>query len=323
MTSKKVNQVSKTVAKKISVALKQARHIGLIGHVSGDLDSFGACHALKLFLRSQRKNAEVISQTGVKDQWKEALGKGFSVRADLPKNLDLIIALDCADASRLDADISTSTAKIINIDHHLSNSMFGNINLVVNTTSTCELLYDLLCLLDATSSWEKICARPLALGIIFDTANFSINGVSSRVFEIVTRLSRWVDIPTLVQILNSVSERSVLTFCKSFLKRKVLSRGRCLVVVLDADDEAEWHVGFLRNIKEYEIVCLVKRRGLTDFRCSLRSKKVDVNMIAAQFGGGGHRNAAAFKYSGGYTKLLVQLEGVLNDHLRNAEKKSN
>ncbi|MEM4380258.1 MAG: DHH family phosphoesterase [Thermoplasmatales archaeon] len=306
----------KETVKSIKSVILSARRILIAGHVSPDPDSIGACEAFRLLLRRFGKTAKIVSTTGVKDQWQRVIGRHFRTTASTPKNSDLLIVLDCADVSRIDADTKAFKGTILNIDHHVSNTMFGDINLVANTTSTCELLYTVFELLDPSMAWEPACAKPLAVGILFDTAQFSVVGVGPNTFQTMARLSRWVVMPELVRSLSQMSETSVLSFCKSFLNRRSLLGGRILVVKASSNDNAEWYTSFLRNVSDYDIICVVKLKGDGYLSCSLRSKKANVNALASLFGGGGHKHAAAFRFKGSYSRFLKEFENVVKQQFQ-------
>lgn len=310
----------KETVQSIKSVILSARRIVIAGHVSPDPDSLGACEAFRLLLRRFGKTAKIVSITGVKDEWQRLLGRRFKTTASTPKNSDLIIVLDCADLNRIDADTATFDGTILNIDHHVSNTMFGDINLVANTTSTCELLYDVFKLLDPSMAWESACAKPLAVGILFDTAQFSVVGVGPNTFQTMARLSRWVEIPELIRKLNHMTESSVLSFCKSFLNRRTLVDGRIVMVKASPHLNTEWYTNFLRNISDYDIICVVKPKSNGYLSCSLRSKKANVNALASYFGGGGHKHAAAFRFKGSYSRLLNEFEDVVKQQFQKISK---
>jgi phosphoesterase RecJ-like protein len=84
------------------------------------------------------------------------------------------------------------------------------------------------------------------------------------------------------------------------------------------DEETEGVVGHLRNIKDVEVALLLKEREDGKIKGSLRSKKLlDVSKIAENFGGGGHKRAAGFEFSGTLAEAEEAVTSLIKKELKN------
>lgn len=212
----------------------------------------------------------------------------------------------------------------INIDHHVSNTEFAQINHVIGSASSAsEVLFDLL---DA----EKIgltSAESLYMGIICDSGVFKYSSTSEHTMQIAGKLmalgvesGRWIDevfyerTYTQAQLLGQALLNSVRVF-----------NGRCIYTVVDREmferfhagqDDLEGVVEQLRLTKGIEVAILVSETNEGTCKFSFRSKRyVDVNAIAGILGGGGHVHAAGCTLKGDYREplktFLEAIEGQL------------
>ncbi|MCX7952992.1 MAG: DHH family phosphoesterase [Deltaproteobacteria bacterium] len=317
--------MKKTQLVKLHSLLIEVKSFALVGHVSPDPDCIGSCLAFKKFLEFYgKKRTFFVSATGSKSKWFEKIAPRLRPLPAIPTKCETVIILDCADLSRVDAkDFKVSQKTVVNVDHHISNTGYGDISIVdARRSSTCEILFDIFCTLRPEKDWLKNISKYLALGIIFDTNNFRNQGVSERVFNIMAKLSKHIHIQRLIKVLTEIKFYSLQEFCRGFLRGKTIMDGKGFIQFVNSDTESDWYSDFLGLVKEIDITCVAKRRS-NFWQCSLRSKKHDVNKLARQFGGGGHKRASAFKFVGSRTKLIQALESGLKKAInKSLEKKS-
>lgn len=307
-----------------------ANSIGISGHIRPDGDCVGSCLGLYNYINESYKEKEVDVYldsfsdsfsfiTGV-DQVKSASG--------VTKKYDLFISLDCGSSDRLgNAEKLFQTAdKNIVIDHHISNTRFGMVNIVeADRSSTCELVFSLL---------EENCistntAQALYLGIIHDTGVFKHSNTSKETMLIAGKLmergipfSKIID-ETFYQktyVQNQILGRCLL---ESFLllDGKVIAScvGQRILDFYEAKPEdLDGVVDQLRITKGVEVAVLAYEVQFGEYKVSMRSNgKVDVSKIAVYFGGGGHVKAAGCSLKGSYRDVITNITGHIENQLQN------
>lgn len=240
---------------------------------------------------------------------------------------DLFICLDNSQKDRMTkgaAMIFDQAAKTINIDHHVSNSLFGDENHVVSTASSAsEVLYDLL---DAERI-DLACAEALYMGIICDSGVFKYSSTSEHTMQIAGHLmaigvesSRWID-----EVFYERSFKQAKVLGQALLNSELVFGGRCIYTIVDramfehfeaSQDDLEGVVEQLRLTKGIEVAILISETAEGTCKFSFRSKRyVDVNAVAGIFGGGGHVRAAGCTVKGDYKEplktFLEAIEGQL------------
>ncbi len=228
-------------------------------------------------------------------------------------NFDCLVALDCSDLARCGqvARINTENKLVINIDHHISNGKFGDINWVEPRASSCsEMVYKLYKAMGV--AFDREAALLLYTGILTDTGSFRYSNTTTFTHQAAAELLKYkldvvqiykrmyenvpfADMELLFRILpgmRSSAQEKVIWFqiSKDIIRNKKLSF-----------DLSEHVLSFGRAVKGVEVVVLFKENlGVkNEIRVNLRSQgKVDVNKIAQAFGGGGHKTASGITIRG-------------------------
>jgi phosphoesterase RecJ-like protein len=224
---------------------------------------------------------------------------------DLPQ-ADLAIVPDCSDLGRLGPFYDQHRTLLdslptINIDHHPSNGHFGTVNIVdERAAACCEQLADLLPMLEVQV--EPTIATCLLTGIVTDTQNFRTPNTTTRTMRVATTLME-AGAP-LGQIADTVyNSRSVGTLrLWGLALNRLEEAGGVVWCRLDGEmlrqsgtgwDEAEALTNLLSSVRSADAAILFKVLPDGTTRVSLRSNgKINVAVIAQQFGGGGHVGAA-------------------------------
>jgi len=230
------------------------------------------------------------------------LGKKFK---DI--RFDCLVVLDCADLKRAGRvyKLKTNNQPVLNIDHHISNQIFGDVNWVNPRASSCsEMIYHLHKRLRL--AMDKDTALVLYTGMMTDTGSFRYSNTTSSTFKAAAELLKFG--VNVAQIYRYAYENIPLPEAKLLLKIlskiKFFGQGRIAVFEMNSElhkskkigiDLADHVLSFGRAIRGVEVVVLFKNNsGLkSQVRVNLRSQgSVDVNKIAIFFGGGGHKTAA-------------------------------
>ncbi|MFC1703048.1 bifunctional oligoribonuclease/PAP phosphatase NrnA, partial [Patescibacteria group bacterium] len=163
--------------KQVLEALSGVEKVAVVAHQKPDGDTLGAGSALMHFLRSRGVKVSGFCLDEVPDQYVFLPeSERFMTDPDVIRLADLVIVCDAGDLRYAGVhdifDRMPKCPKMINIDHHKTNEMFGDVN-VVNTkaSSTAEVLHDFFMYIGAEITQDM--ATALLTGVVFDTGNFT------------------------------------------------------------------------------------------------------------------------------------------------------
>ncbi len=297
------------------IELIKREKIFVIGsHIQPDGDSIGSLLGLGLFLKDLGKKVYL--------SWGEEIlippqysflpqNELIQLPKKLPKKIDVFIALDCADFSRLGQleKVARKSKILVNIDHHLENTSFGDINLIDETiSSVSEAVFWLTKEMGRKLNYQI--ALPLYVGIVTDTGKFQYSNTTPMTFQAAGELLKYEILPEYVfrQVYENFS-LSTQRLLGEILRKAQIKNGIVYSTITQKDLdfhkvsllETENFIDMLRAIKGIKLAVLFKEFEKGKIRVSLRSKgEINVEIIAREFGGGGHREAAGF-----HTKLNV------------------
>ncbi|NLI69405.1 MAG: bifunctional oligoribonuclease/PAP phosphatase NrnA [Firmicutes bacterium] len=226
-----------------------------------------------------------------------------------------LVVLDCSDFSRsgLLPELKNSFKTLINIDHHVTNEYYGTANLVVpEAAATGEIIYELL--RHGHFFIDDHIATALYVAIITDTGSFKFENTTSQTHRIVADLLNYdIDVAAISQRIFDEKPLVYFMILKKALSTLELWEGdriaaltvsRDLLVQEGADMEIlDGMINYTKNIDGVEVGILFFIDQDNEIKVGLRSKNVDVSVIADRFGGGGHVRAAGFRHKGPYHDL--------------------
>lgn len=174
-------------SEKIQQALADARYVLAITHVDPDGDALGSLTAVGLAMQQLGKNVTLACDHRSPARFDYLpLIDDIRTSPQTNKQFDLMIAVDCGDEQRMGevfAGLPEPRPFCINIDHHVTNTHFGDVNLVdAEATSTTEILFDLFARLGVNVTPDI--AMSLLTGLVTDTLGFRTVGVSPRTLKI-------------------------------------------------------------------------------------------------------------------------------------------
>ncbi|MDD5428627.1 MAG: bifunctional oligoribonuclease/PAP phosphatase NrnA [Candidatus Omnitrophica bacterium] len=309
----------------------------ITAHVNLEGDSLGSQLGMKALLDSLGKTAVIVDNDAVPEHYK-FLPKAAEVSNDLAAKYDFeaAIVLDCPTLKRIGKVQKLIAGKfVINVDHHVSNEKFGNINWVdPNASSAGEMVYKIY--KEMGVKLTKEAALALYIAILTDTGSFNYDNTSSVTHEIAGELLGYGITPASVS--ESVYERRSVADIK-FLS-KVLSTiklnkegdvaylevTKAMLKETGADlIKSEGFINYARSVEKVKVAVIFKEDAATGkINVSFRSKgEADVNKIASFFGGGGHVKASGCVIEGSLAeverKVLSKVDEVL--HGRSAGSK--
>jgi phosphoesterase RecJ-like protein len=294
------------IYEQIADFINKSSRIAVTSHVVPDGDNIGSSLALCLALKKLGKAACFVIDDRVPEVYRFLKGADevITYTSEYKQEFDLIIALDCGDLDRLGGVkqlIGDST--LINIDHHISNTRFGALNLVeAAASSTAELVYKLIKSMGIFI--DKEMAECIYTGIVTDTGMFQYSNTTEETHAIAAELIiAGVEPADIFNKVYQNSPKEKVLLMKEALKSLEFhydDRVSCVGItkqqmnsITQEDLDTEGVVNLARDIAGVEVAFFLKEKELGVVKVSLRSKTyVDVCAIAMEFGGGGHTRAA-------------------------------
>lgn len=281
-----------------------AEKIVILTHEAPDGDAIGSSLAMQLALKQIGKTSDVIIPEYSR-LFSFLPGAEEIKQESKIKEYDLAIALDCGDLKRLKCGeeyFETATRKI-QIDHHGSNTMFGDLNFVNPASpACCEILVEMFAY--CGMNINKEIGTCLVTGIITDTGGFRYNKTSAETFEFTAELlQKGVNVSDIYKRVQDTKTKANFELTKVVLNRmEFLEDGKVTYTYITQEDEnragAETgdHEGLVeigRDIEGVEVSIFIREKEEGGFKVSLRSNSyVNVADICLLFGGGGHQMAA-------------------------------
>ena len=322
-------KVSKTkkkeILRRIAEEIRGGRSFLISTHQNPEGDAIGSVLALGLALKSLGKDALILTQDPVPEVLAFLPGAGEIVhQAPVNRRFDIALAVDCGDRPRLGEEFSKvqEIGKIINIDHHVSNGFFGDLNLIdPMASSAAEIIYDLIQALPAPFTREV--AENIYTGLLTDTGSFHYSNTSPKTFSVARAcLQAGVDPWEVSQKIYDTQPIPRLRLLPRVLDTvELLEDGRVssMVVTQQMLKESgatvamtEDFINFARSVQGVEVALLFREVTSRKYRVSMRSRgAVDVARIAGQFQGGGHPAASGCTVEGSLSEVRTQVLEVV------------
>jgi phosphoesterase RecJ-like protein len=286
--------------------IQQVKTITLLTHAHPDGDGISACAALEHILHKCNKQVETIypcpPEFDVKRQPKNLL---INTHKQIP---DLIIMCDTATYDRAYYPEVFKKIPLINIDHHISNTITGAYNFVdTNHSSTCEGLFLILHAVTSVASnlIDTHVTECLLSGILYDSLIFQTQSTTPQTLRIAAHLiEHGADLYALkTELIANKNPRIVSLWGKVMSSVQIVQSGKAVFAKITQKDLKDFKVtltslvgfhNFLSQVSTVDVTILFYETESGQTKVSLRSKATDVNKLAAHFGGGGHKNAAGF-----------------------------
>ncbi|MDO8580611.1 MAG: bifunctional oligoribonuclease/PAP phosphatase NrnA [Candidatus Omnitrophota bacterium] len=291
--------------------IKKSKHLLISTHENADPDAVCSELALAHYLKLLKKKFQIINNEAVPQRFRFIPGTeqirpfhpGINVDADT------VIVVDCGEKDRIGnvAALLPQDALVINIDHHITNDNFGDLNYVdPKASSTAEILYALF--KQARCRLDQRLALYLYLGMMTDTGCFRYENTTARTHQIVSDLLRF-GLP-VSKLYGRLYETIPLNDLKAFVKIvgdfEIYDGGKVACVELPKDvlcqfsadfDLRDTIFKFLRAIKGMEVLVIFTEVSSQKTRINFRStNRVNVAHLAHFFQGGGHRRASGCLY---------------------------
>lgn len=315
---------------RIIAGIRESRTFCVVGHIRPDGDCVGSQLGLTLALKAAGKKVQCWNEDSVPQKYAFLDPDALLQKPRRGQRFDCVIAADAASLERL-GSVEPRIAErklLINIDHHASNTRYGDLNWVsAREPSTGELVFRLL----KIAKWPI--TRPIAnclfTAVSTDTGSFQYPTTRPGTFHAGAELvARGADLAKIcdevyqsfplsrVRLLKHIYNHFHLTYQNKiayfWLKKADFARAGSV------GDDTEGLIDHIRAIEPVVVACVFEEINPGVTRLSLRSKsrKVNVSEIAAQFGGGGHAAAAGARILGKplsvQRKVIAAVKQALN-----------
>jgi phosphoesterase RecJ-like protein len=309
--------------------LQQATQVLVVTHIAPDGDAVGSLTGTGLALLSLEKYVTLVCDDGLPNRFKYLpLADQVYQQPANDEKYDLIIALDAGDPSRLGsvlAGISYPVPPLINIDHHVTNTRYGQVNLVgLEACSTTEILFELFPELGVPLTADL--ARCLLTGLVTDTLSFRTANVTAKTLKVAGALvDAGADLYTVTTQALSLKELSTLFIWQKGLNKAQVEDGLIWTAISNEEREEVEHHGNstygLGNLLadvfrvKMSVVMLEMADGRVNvgFRCH---PPYSVSELARELGGGGHHLAAGCTIEGSLKDVQALVVSKSKEALR-------
>lgn len=301
--------------KKIKKLIESNDEFIILPHKSPDGDAIGSSVAFKKALENNGKKGYIVLDDDIPLNLQFLSVEKYSLEAfnQLPHQAKVVIAIDSSDVTRFnERSTLLENRTVLNIDHHITNTKYGDINYVKKASSVGELIYDLLNELDYTI--DQSVANAIYVAISTDTGSFKYSNTSKKTFKIASDLRDQLDF----ELINRELYQKVL-LDDVLLKNKVLStlkvyKEKIGIVFLTKEminslasenPDTDGIVEEVRNINGISVAIFIKQETEDVYKVSFRSKlDFDVSALALEFNGGGHPKAAGCQMNGPLDQII-------------------
>lgn len=294
--------------------IQKSNNIVLLCHNNPDGDAIGSTIATYHLLNKLNKEVDIVIEDA---PLRYSFIDGYSsIKSSSNKKYDLGIVLDTALKERINNpdNILANIAKIVVIDHHKSNSYYGDINYVEIYPACCEVIYNLI--KEMNIEIDALLAVPLSAGLLTDTGGLSHPDVKPSTYQMAAELSKIIDIPNVYKMVLGTITKGQFELKKIGIENlEFYKDGQIVFTYITEEDlnrlslpksEADILAGLGRDIEGVEVSIFV-RVYKEENRVSLRSNNIDVNEVAKIFGCGGHKNAAGITTNVAFSTLKEKL----------------
>jgi phosphoesterase RecJ-like protein len=302
-----------------------ANHILLASHCDPDGDAVSSILAMGLAIAKLELKATLYNASPIPAVYRFLPSVERIVRHIKKANTyDVALVLDCGDLPRVGEASSTVSQipVVINIDHHISNTGFGDIQLVdPMACSTAEIVYRLIKAMGVRI--DKDIATSLYTGILTDTGSFRFSSTNQAAFAISKEMAELGVEPHEVaqHVYGTYSLGRIKLLNLALDSIEISDNGKLSIMTVTGamfsetgtqPEDVDGMINYARRIEDVKVAALIQeqKNGKTDsnghcrYHVSLRSDgSVDVAAIAGSFGGGGHASAAVFQVATTLTKL--------------------
>ncbi len=318
--------------KKIIQQLTSSSRVLLASHANPDGDAIGALLATGIALEKLGCKVTLYNESAIPAvyrflPWVDNIQKKLTDT----ECFDTAVILDCGDLGRIGsaADVIAAIPVVVNIDHHSTNTRFGQHNLVdVSACATTEIVYRLIQAMDL--EMDVAMATAIYTGILTDTGSFRFSNTNRAAFSICEAMVAMGVNPSAVarHVYGTYSLGRIKLLNLALDSIEISYDGRLSIMTVTREmladtgtqsEDADGLINYARRIQDVKVAALIHELetaggtpgGRKQFHVSLRSDgSVDVSRIASDFGGGGHVGAAGFSVESSLAELKKTIHSL-------------
>ncbi len=308
-------------------AISGAPSILLVTHRNPDGDGIGSQIGLYHALKDAGRQVRMHNLDGVPRIYHFLPGAGAVTAGQnfpAPEEDMLVVSLDCGNLRRLGLPAGLyDKCRLLNIDHHVSNTAFGAVNLVdADVCATGALVLELIRRLELPLS--PAAASGLYVAIMTDTGSFRYANATAAVFRMAAELidagAHPAPIASAVYESNTPGRLQLLRECLQTLTLHDSGRSAWLHITPDMYarsqtdmEDTEGFIEYARSVQGIEVAVFIRPDNENGWKASLRSKNgADVGALAESLGGGGHRFAAGCSLQGSLADVTARLRASVS-----------
>lgn len=286
-------------------AMQDANSTLLVSHINPDGDTLGSVLALFCALKSSGKDVHLYNHSKQMPKRLDFLPHIGRISDQMPLyRFDTAVTCDCASLDR--TNLKKGDFTLINIDHHITNSYFGDINVVDSDAASATLVVYNLLVRNGIIITPQI-ALCLYVGFVEDTGFFTYGNLNSQSFEAISHLTQsGLDLTWVGTKMRQSTPLSLLRLKQHVLDVFYLIQNATIGVVIISqkdlkrigcvEDDTKNIIHLIRELATVEMAIMILEKKFGGAKISLRSKnKINVATIALAYGGGGHIRAAGFE----------------------------
>ena len=292
--------------------------VTVLSHIRPDPDAIGSSIGVYHLLRRLGKRVEIVNASRELPRNLDFLDGYNKIKWKMDYENSLIVSCDCGSIDRLGFD-GLEGREIVNLDHHASNTHFGNLNIVdPSAVSTSEVAFRIF------EDWVPIVkesAEAFYAALISDTRYFTTPNVTAKTFDLAQAMIRQGAQPGRIaqQMLQRRSLASLRVLGKALESLQLHENAQVAIMRITREDLAttgakasdlDGVVDYARSLTTVDVAILVVEMN-KEIKVSLRSKGINLLPIARAFGGGGHLEAVGFEIPGQESEKVI--EGLLQN----------
>lgn len=323
--------IDPAAVEEIKLILGRSKRVLVTTHIAPDGDALGSLTAVGLALERLGKKPTLVCDDG--------LGEPFTYLPFADKvvkrvrgstHFDAVFAVDCGDLERTGRSLKPLKKKmppIINIDHHVSNTHFGTVNIVISEApATAEILTNLLPQIGVELDCSL--ATCLLTGLVTDTQAFRIPSVTAETLRAASLLTdAGANLAEITMRTLVIKDLSTVQQWRIGLNNMHLEDGLAWTTISQADLQLVRNPGaphdglnnILADIEEAKAGIVFTEREDGRVKVGFRSRPpVDVAQFATKLGGGGHRQAAGALINGPLDDAVKRVIELVKQELKEA-----
>ena len=285
----------------VKAKIDAAKTITILTHVNPDADTLGTGLGIFALLNQDKnKRIEIVNASAHLPRHLHFLPYFHKIKSQIEYQDSLIISCDSGSADRLGFDLEGR--EIINVDHHVSNTKYGTLNVVVPEYASASQVA--FALFDPLYPMNAEAATCFYTALFSDTKHFTTSSVNSEVLQVAQALVKFGALPyEIASYLTQRKPLSALRILEKALATLCLSADAKIATIWVTQKEIkatgatvpdmDGIVDYARSLATVEIALFAMELE-EGMRISLRSKEIDILPLALFFGGGGHKLAAGF-----------------------------